>query len=204
MKMEDRERIIEWAWSRALALTFAFVLGMGLAWAITLTARQPPGEPILLQPPPTQPPLVVYVTCAVAHPGVYQVPRGSRVKDAVDAAGGATAEANLEAINLAARVEDGQQICVPAHQPTAPVAVYPSATPPTATPVVGYKLNINTADAAQLDALPGIGPALAQRIIAYRQEHGPFASVDDLVKVPGIGPATLERLRPWITTGITP
>lgn len=203
MSTEDRSQLLSTAWARALELAIAFVLGMAAAWAITLTASQPRGDPIRLQPPPTPPPLAVHVACAVATPGVYYLPPGSRVRDAVAAAGGALDEANLNALNLAAPVEDGQQICVPFRSSAASSSSSSeTSSAPNATSVsTGTQININTADAAQLEALPGIGPALAQRIIEYRQEHGPFATVEDLIQVPGIGPAKLEQLRPWITTG---
>ncbi len=204
MSTEEQNHLLSAAWERALELAIAFVLGMAAAWAITLTASQPRGDPIRLQPPPTPPPLAIHVACAVATPGVYYLPLGSRVRDAVTAAGGALNEANLNALNLAAPVEDGQQICVPFRQPTPLVTTnnnLPRGAKATPTPVVGAQVNINIADAAQLEALPGIGPTLAQRIIEYRQEHGPFATVEDLLRVPGIGPAKLNQLRPWITTG---
>ena len=199
MAAEEREEVLRAAWERALELAIALVLGMALAWAIVLTARQPPGQPIALLPPPTPQPLVVHVACAVQFPGVYHLPQGARVADAVQAAGGPAPDADLASVNLAAPLEDGQHLCVPARHSQETLAPSRTATPNTA-----QRLNINTATAAQLEALPGIGPTLAQRIVAYRDTHGPFATVDDLLAVSGIGPALLEKLRPWITTGVTP
>lgn len=200
-----REALLRAAWERALGWALALVLGMALAWAITLTARQPPGQPIQLLPPPTPPPLVVHVACAVVAPGVYALPPGSRVSDAVQAAGGTTPDAAEEALNLAAPLKDGQYICVPFRGTPTPGPVDNAASPgPNDTASASQRLNINTADEAQLETLPGIGPALAQRIVAYRETHGPFAKVDDLLAVSGIGPTLLGKLRPLVTTGTTP
>jgi len=197
MAVDEREALLRVAWERALEWALALVIGMALAWAITLTARQPPGQPIQLLPPPTPPPLVVHVACAVMAPGVYALPPGSRVADAIQAAGGMAPEAAGEALNLAAPLEDGQYVCVPFRGT-------PTADPANHAPPAAQRLNINTADEAQLEALPGIGPTLARRIVAYRETHGPFATVDDLLAVSGIGPTLLDKLRPWITTGTTP
>lgn len=201
MPTEEREAWLQAAWVRALELALALVLGMALAWAITLTARQPPGQPIQLLPPPTPPPLVVHVACAVVAPGVYALPRGARVIDAVQAAGGLAPNASEDALNLAAPLQDGQYLCVPFRGTPTPGAMGDAA--PSA-PAEAQRVNINTADEAQLETLPGIGPTLARRIVAYRETHGPFATVDDLLAVSGIGPSLLDKLRPWITTGTTP
>ncbi len=187
------------AWQRAVELSIAFVLGMALAWAITLTASQPRGFPIHLNPPPTPAPILVHVTGAVMHPGVYALPPDARVRDAIAAAGGTRPEALTDAINLAAKLEDGQQIVVPSVSPlsSTPTETLTMLSTPTAS--APYPLDINRATAEELEALPGIGPTLAQRILTYRAEHGPFHKVEDLLAVPGIGPATLERLRPYLT-----
>lgn len=148
-------------------------------------------------------PVVVHVTGAVASPGVVELPAGSRVDDAVSAAGGATADADLAAVNLARPAVDGEQIHVPVpgEEPVvAPPGPQPGGTTPsgsgTATgTAAGGAVDINTADAAALDTLPGVGPAIAQRIVEHREANGPFRSVDDLQDVPGIGPATLEKIR---------
>lgn len=138
--------------------------------------------------------LVVHVAGAVTEPGVVEVPHGTRVADAIERAGGATAEADLDALNLAAPVADGQQVYVPREGEEVP-PVSSGAGSATADTV----LNLNTADAAALETLPGIGPAIAGRIMAWREEHGAFVSVDALTNVSGIGPATLERLRDLVT-----
>jgi competence protein ComEA len=133
-------------------------------------------------------PVVVHVVGAVRRPGVYRLPAGSRTRDAVRRAGGARPRADLAAVNLAALVADGEQVAVPVR--AAPGAA-PAAAPPVA-PIV----HLNSAAAAELDALDGIGPALAERIVAYRTQHGGFRSIDELDEVSGIGPARLEALRP--------
>ena len=132
--------------------------------------------------------LVVDVAGAVARPGVYHLAAGTRIADAVAIAGGATAKADVTLVNLAAPLADGEQVLVPERGAAAAVqgAAAPSATAP---------LDLNTASAEQLDALPGIGPTTAQKIIAYRQTNGPFRSVDDLEAVPGIGPSKVAQLK---------
>lgn len=135
---------------------------------------------------------VVHVAGAVRHPGVYTMPAGARVKDAVRRAGGARRGANVDAVNLAARVADGQQIVVPSR---AVAAVASDAVDPAA-PTVPVSLGSATLD--QLETLDGVGPATAQKIVAYRTEHGGFRSVDDLANVPGIGPKKLAALRPHV------
>jgi len=133
----------------------------------------------------------VYVTGAVREPDVYVLSPGSIVKDALAAAGGPTGDADLERINLAVQVHDQQQIYVPRQgEGTPPVPPVSVALP--AVPVAA--ININAASAAELEALPGIGPAFAQRIVDYRAEHGPFATIEEIMEVKGIGPATFARL----------
>jgi competence protein ComEA len=133
--------------------------------------------------------VVVDVTGAVARPGVYRLPAGARVTDAVQRAGGASGRALLEAINLAARLADGQQVVVPEKGPAgAPVAVAG------ATGEEG-PISLGTATVEQLDTIDGIGPVTAQDIIEYRDQHGGLSSVDQLDQVSGIGPATMESLR---------
>ncbi len=192
--------------SRWVDEAIGVLVGVLLAGVALWIASPPRGEPITLLPPPptpTQAPLVVDVVGAVRHPGVYTLPRGSRVRDAVAAAGGFLPAAVPEAVNLAAMLQDGVRIFVPAaHTPT-PVVQVPTVVPlTTAGPEDAVsRININTATAEELEALPRIGPTLAQRIIAYREAHGPFRKVDDLLNVKGIGPTLLETLRPHVTTG---
>ncbi len=133
--------------------------------------------------------LVVDVAGAVRRPGLHALPPGTRIADAVAAAGGATAKADISAVNLAAPVADGEQIVVPMRGGPGVTAASGDAPSPTA------PLDLNTASLEQLDALPGIGPTTAQKILDYRQAHGAFHSVAELDAVSGIGQGRLEQLK---------
>ena len=136
--------------------------------------------------------VVVDVAGEVRRPGVYRMPSGSRVNDAIARAGGADGGANLEAINLAARLSDGQQVVVPARTAaTAATAATGGAGAGTAT----GPISLGSATAADLDTIDGIGPVTAQKILEFRDQHGGVSSVDELSEIPGIGPATMEALR---------
>ena len=139
---------------------------------------------------------LVHVAGAVRRPGVYRLRSGARIQDAVRRAGGARPRGDLNAINLAAKVADGQQVVVPRRAPAgaAPAAAVGSATAGAAT-APAAPVSLNSATAEQLDTLDGVGPVTAQKIIAWREEHGGFRSVDDLGQVPGIGPKRLAALR---------
>ena len=146
------------------------------------------------RPAPTA--AIVHVAGAVRHPGVYKLRDGDRVKDAVARAGGARAGADVNAINLAAKVADGQQVVVPRRGAMASAAG--DAIAGTSAGEAGAAqppVSLNSATAAQLDTLDGVGPATAQKILDYRREHGGFRSIDDLGEVPGIGPKRLAALR---------
>jgi competence protein ComEA len=130
--------------------------------------------------------LVVDVAGAVRRPGLYRLAPGTRIADAVARAGGATAKADVNLVNLAAPLADGEQVVVPARGAAAAAGADPSAASP---------LDLNSATAEQLDTLPGIGPTTAAKIVAYRQAHGPFTSVDGLDAVPGIGPSRIDELK---------
>jgi competence protein ComEA len=142
--------------------------------------------------------MVVYVAGAVASPGVYTLGAVARVTDAVAAAGGPAAGADLDVINLAAVVTDGERIYVPTVGGTVPVVVGDPSAAAGATSPAG-PVNINSASIDQLDVLPGVGPTTAASIVAHREEHGPFQSVEQLGDVRGIGPAKLEALRDLVT-----
>jgi competence protein ComEA len=148
-------------------------------------------------PGTTAAPIVVHVAGAVARPGVLRLPAGSRVVDAVDTAGGLTADADAGRVNLAAKVADGQRVFVPRIGEAAPA----DATGATATDAgaASGPVDLNAATADQLDRLPGVGPATAAAIIEHRTRSGPFRAVDDLRDVPGIGDAKLAQLRPLVT-----
>lgn len=139
--------------------------------------------------------VVVHVAGAVRRPGVYRLREGRRVGDAVRRAGGGRPGADLDAVNLAARVTDGQQVLVPVRAAAAGAGTAAAPGGPTAAPPPGVPLNLNTATLEQLDTLDGVGPATAQKILDARTERGGFRSVDDLGDVPGIGPKRLAALR---------
>ena len=151
--------------------------------------------------------VVVHVSGAVKRAGVYRLAPDSRVADAIEQAGGATEHADLDALNLAEPLQDGQKIHVPRKGEVSPptvASVAPSRTPRSApqaaaTATTQFPINLNTATADQLEAIPGIGPVLAQRIIEYRQTRGRFQSVDELLEVRGIGAKRLENMRPYVT-----
>lgn len=150
------------------------------------------------------------MTGAVRAPGVYYFSDGKRVVDAVDAAGGATSEADLSRVNLAAPLEDGIRIYVPKAGEDPPPDVSgtevssgggaPSASGAAGSGAVGaQKVNVNRAPASELERLPGIGPALAQRIVEDRSRNGPFRALQDLGRVPGIGDVKISQLAPFVT-----
>jgi competence protein ComEA len=201
-----------------------------IAIPISTATAEIPSQPTLATPTPIM--ISVYVSGAVVKPGVYSVPDGSRVESAVSAAGGPLPDADLDQINLAAKLTDEAHITV-YHKGEAPVAdagvlsldgatpgsptaqvqatprptrsqvaqtpARPTNVPPKPTPRV--KININTATAVELEQIPGIGPALAQRIITDRETNGPFKSVEDLTRVSGIKEGILAKLRNYVTVG---
>jgi competence protein ComEA len=135
----------------------------------------------------------VQVSGAVVSPGVYDLDPDARLEDAILAAGGASNEADLAALNLARRLKDGEDIEIPAIRPT----------PGPGTVVADggeVRVDVNTASAEELDSLPGIGPALADAIIEYRSDNGPFGSVDELARVPGISARMVDAMRDLLTT----
>jgi len=179
----SRRRLI----AGALALAIVLVLALR---HLDGGAPAPAGGPAPLRvakPAPVKQ-LVVDIVGAVRHPGLYRLREGTRIADAVAAAGGQTAKADAALVNLAAPLADGEQVVVPARGAAA-------ASPPAAGASPSAPLDLNTASAEQLDALPGIGPTTAAKILAYRQEHGAFHSVEELDGVPGIGPSRIAQLK---------
>ncbi len=180
---------------RSASFVFGLLTGLLAAGLLYLLVSKPRGQPVQLAPVPTPLPLRVHVSGAVVHPGVFELSPGSIVKDAIEAAGGPLPQASLERLNQAAMVQEGQLITIPTVVPT-PSGIATTGGAPAADPAL---VNINLADAVDLDRLPGIGPALAQEIVRYREANGPFTRVEDLLNVPGIGPAKLAQVRDLIT-----
>lgn len=192
------------------ALIFGLVLVAVVASGVLLLMTRPEPVEIAIVPPQptatllpsaTPAPHMIYVTGAVAQPETtVSVPPGSRVQDAIDAAGGALPDADLTRVNLAGQLRDGYQVHVPVTGDVTTDAgegvVEPEATVASElglpTPMGGQLVNVNTATAEELDVLPGVGPAIAARIIAYREENGPFTTLESLMDVSGIGESTIE------------
>ena len=179
---------------------------VSLAYASTTIARtsENPVNAVVSDASSTLALIAVHVAGNVLHPGVFDLPVDSRVVDAIRLAGGATSIADLNAINLANHLTDGQQVYVPAIGEKIPPSIA-SGSPTgdgasSATSSIDYPININIADVALLDELPGVGPATAQAIVTYRDQHGSFASISGLEDVPGIGPAKVAALQGLVTT----
>lgn len=194
------------AWDRRVILVLALVAGaLVFAAGVKYAQLRRPEPPVVLPPAagqegPVRPAAIkVHVAGAVARPGVYELATGARVIEAVQEAG-PLPEADLDALNLAAPLIDGQKVSVPRRGEAAPVpATGPTAAPGGAGRAQVAPLNINTAGATELESLPGIGPALAQRIISYREQHGPFRTVEDIKNVPGIGEGRFAQIKDLIT-----
>jgi len=177
---------------------YCVVCGLLSGGILFLVTRPPRGQPVLLLPAPTATSLLVHVAGAVNQPGVYSLPPGSRVQDAISLAGGFLHEANLQAINLAALIKDGERVFVP-KVPATPVPG--NADSPEVSSSVQYPIDINTATQAELESLPGIGPITAQDIIAFRDQNGAFRTIEEIENVPGIGQKTFETIKEFITAG---
>ncbi len=196
-----------------LYVLLGVMAGFALAGLLFFVSRAPAGEAIVLQPAPTKSPIVVHVIGAVPRPGLYEFIEGARVQDAIDAAGGLLTSANVDSINLAALLEDGQQLNIPYKSGSEPVETFseePNGEDSLELPNDNQDepveentdtdlVNINTASLEELDSLPGIGPTIAQRIIDYREENGPFNTIEDIMNVSGIGPSTFEEIQDLIT-----
>jgi competence protein ComEA len=180
---------------RVTILTFVIVVAAIIVGAGLLLATRPQSVKMTINPPlptatpmpsATPAPVMVYITGAVGKPeSLITLPRGSRVQDAIDAAGGMTGDADPERVNLAGILRDGDQVHVPGMEQE---IVLP-------TPGGGGVVNVNAATADELAALPGVGPTMAERILQYREANGPFASLEALDVVEGIGPALLEKIK---------
>jgi competence protein ComEA len=175
-----------------LLLLGRFVLGAGTTTpAAPLPPPPAPGAGITGTPSSR---VVVDVVGAVRRPGLYRLPQGSRIADAVARAGGVAGKADLAQVNLAAPLADGEQVVVPRRGAAGAAGhAVGGGAPAAGTPVAPVQLS--TATLEQLDSLPGVGPVTAQKVLDYREKHGAFSSVDELDAVPGIGPKRLEQLR---------
>ena len=170
-----------------LNITYGVLIGLLAAGIIWLGVSPPRGNEVTLLPTATPSLLTVYVSGAVATPGVYTLPEGSRIAAAVKAAGGMLPGAETNNINLALLIADGQQINVPGIVDTSHVNA--------------GRVDINTATLAELDSLPGIGPTTAQSILDYRLQNGPFQVIQEIQNVPGIGAATFAQIQDYISVG---
>ncbi|MFN8632550.1 MAG: ComEA family DNA-binding protein [Chloroflexota bacterium] len=189
-------RVVDW-FVRYRALLSAGLIGAVVVSLAVLFVRRPEPPRIVVQQPaarPTASPpipsqIVVHLSGEVIAPGVYHLPVGARIDDALRAAGGATSYGDIHRLNLAARLADGQQIVVPKRvDPVLATTVdLPSPVP--------QRVNLNTASVAELDRLPGVGPVTAQRIVAYREQHGSFVSVEQLRQANLVSAATFEKIK---------
>jgi len=176
-----------------------------IARVATTSSDNPTVSVVVATTTPTK--ITVHVAGAVSNPGVYVLPSQSRVIDAVNAAGGPTRSADVDAINLASPLVDSEQIVVPRRgekvttpaQTSRPSSDSRGITSPKETDAKDALVNINTANANELEALPGVGPSTAKAIITHRTTVAPFASVEDLLQVSGIGPTKLEAMRAYVT-----
>ena len=195
---------IRTSWKAILIGVFFGLLSVGIVFLIT---RPPRGVSVQLRHPPSPSPFVVHITGAVFEPGLYSLAVGARVQDAIDAAGGNLPTADLDTINLAALIEDGQQIWVPTKnlpdpepQPNVPSTDIPKQNLEEQQPKQSelVLININTASIPELESLPGIGPDKAEKIVAYRSENGPFEELEEIENVSGVGPVTFEKIKSLI------
>ncbi|KAF0197746.1 MAG: Competence protein ComEA helix-hairpin-helix repeat protein [Bacillota bacterium] len=190
--MQDRGMVIGLAIIVVLSLSINVYLFVALQRSPEVIYLEAPKQDI---PEATEEsPVVVYISGAVVRPSVYSLPAGSRVLSVLETAGGALADADLERINLARVLVDGEQVHIYIQgDPSAPVLAASNTTIPT-----NAQVNINTATQAQLETLPGIGPVKAGDIITYRTQNGPFKKIEDIMNVKGIGEKTFESLKDLI------
>ena len=189
--------------SRILVAALSAIAAVVTIGILVRALDQRSAPPIVIEDPLQDVEIVVSVEGAVATPGVYRLPANARYQDAIDAAGGPGEEADLAMVNLARRIRDEDRIVIPVRGiggMTSP-AVVPGDATVIEPPAAGRAIDINTASAAELEALPGIGPVLAQRIVDTRTKNGPFASVDDLALVSGVSRKLVDDLRPLVTAG---
>lgn len=204
----------------AIVVLFLLAVAIGAAGAWEWLARSRAAPPVLIAtaepvataqmapavvPTPTPGPIQVYVNGAVARPDVYLLPADGRIKQAILAAGGFTAEADTVLLNLAQPLYDGMYIFVATQGVTPPPIPPPDLSQTTSrsrtVELTSGLININTASQVELESLPGIGPSTAQKILDYRETHGPFPQIEAILEVPGIGEVKFQQIRDLISTG---
>jgi competence protein ComEA len=189
-------------WVSVVVLVSAVMLGVGMIMGKTLAeTKVGPSEQVVVEDLDEPIYITVYIVGAINKPDVYELPINSIIKDAIEKAGGPTEDADLVAINLARKVQDGEEIIVPAKQVFLSDSgnVNDSGDPnSTVGTNASGKININTASAKELEALPGIGEVKANAIVQYRKDYGLFREIRDIVKVSGIGDVTFENIKDLI------
>jgi competence protein ComEA len=193
-------RVLAWVMGHR-SLLAAGMIGAVVVSIGVLVARRPEPPRLLVQQAATRPAVspqvtslvVIHLSGEVIAPGIYRLPAGARIDDALKAAGGPTSEGDVHRINLAARLADGQQIVVPKR--IDPVFAALAAASPSPAP---GRVNVNMASVPELDRLPGVGPVTAQRIVAYREQHGPFSNIEQLRDAKLVNGATFEKIKELI------
>jgi competence protein ComEA len=182
-----------------LGIIVAVVAGLVI---VVMRSERPRDLVLQIEPVSGASDVTVYVSGAVEEPGLYTLPRGSRVADAIDLAGALT-DADLSSVDMARELRNEQSIAVPFEAPSSPPTAGSSSSPIAVAPATNppESIDVNVASAAELERLPGIGPVLAERIVRYREQHGPFTSLDELSAVQGISDRMVEDLRSRATVG---
>jgi len=180
------------------------VAGVAAIYALFQVFDERSAPPIVIEDAAATLPVVVEVRGAVEAPGVYELSPAARLQDAIETAGGLTAEADLSTVNLARRLRDGELIVilalpVPGSTPMVPFA---DAGDRANADESGVRININSATAKELEALPGVGEVIAARIVAYREQNGPFRAVDDLIHVEGVSDQLIDKIRELVTIAL--
>ena len=191
--------LISWA---LIGLSIAVGLSAAGLWLAQRSSASPGRVEVII---PTPAPIVVHVLGAVRNEGAYKLPPGSRIADAIDAAGGASADADLSRLNLAARAPDGARLHIPLadEDPVGAPGTVEEDAPSDTGGASGGLVDLNTAPLSGLMSLPGIGEKRAAAIIAFRETNGPITSADDLLEIDGFGPATVDNIRPFVAQSTT-
>lgn len=195
--------------NRAAGLLLAGLVAF-LTAAVTFVFLDRRASPEIVIQAEALPTIVIDVSGGVATPGVYKLPGASRLRQAIDRAGGLTANADVTSLNLAERLVDGDDVVIPVIDSGRPAEAVDESSPDPPNDDFAASgqardraapIDLNTASAVELDILPGVGPVIAGRIIEYRESNGPFATIDELAEIEGISPAMVDELRPMVTLG---